>query len=118
MTTTIAPVEQHIHVDLDVDRERKFHYRSLGHDGHAVVLHRRDTVTFTCNGEFSIRFDGPTPFQEPVLYSRHCFITAHVRTDAPVGAYEYTVEIVKGDELVADPASRQIGERRPEIIIE
>jgi hypothetical protein len=55
MATTPASIGRHIHLDLDVDPERVFHYRSRGGDGHRVVSHRGDTVTFTCNDDFSVR---------------------------------------------------------------
>ncbi len=118
MNSTMAPAGRHVHVDFDVDREHLFHYRSQGGDGHRVALHRGDSITFTCNEEFSIHFDGPTPFEELALYSHHSFITAHVRPDALPGEYGYTVEVVKDDELVADPDTRQGTANRPAIVIE
>lgn len=118
MNTTIAPVDRHIHVDLDVDREHQFHYRSQGHDGHRVILHRGDSVTFTCADDFSVRFEGPSPFAEPVLYSRHSFLLAHVRTDAAFGSYRYVVEVVKEDGLVTDSGSAVVFGGLPEIVVE
>jgi len=112
MGTITTPAERHVHLDLDVDRERHFHYRSQGHDGHRVILHRGDSVTFTCGDEFSIRFDDLSPFEDPVLHSRHCFLTAHVKSDALPREYEYTVEVEKGDDVIVD------SDAGPEIVIE
>ena len=113
-----APAERHIHVDLDVDPEHNFHYRSRGADGHRVALHRADSITFTSTGDFSIWFTDRSPFESPVLHSRHSFITARVRDDVPFGAYAYTVEVVKDEQLYSDPQPGQPRQSRPEIIIE
>lgn len=118
MATTSASIGRHIHLDLDVDPERLFHYRSRGGDGHRVVLHRGDTVTFTCNDDFSVRFTGASPFTTSVLYARHLFITSRVRDDAMEGAYPYTVEVVRGEESVFDPVPGPPGAAPPEIIVE
>ena len=114
---SIASIARHIHLDLDVDPERVFHYRSLGGDGHRVVLHRGDTVTFTCKDDFSVRFTGASPFIASVLYARHLFITSRVRDDATAGAYPYTVEVVRGEQSVLDPVPGEPGGVTPEIII-
>lgn len=118
MNTTMAPAERHVHVDLDMDPEHQFHYRSQGRDGHRVVLHRGDSVTFTCAGEFSIWFANRSPFEATGLHSRHSFITTRVRADASYGAYAYTVEVMEGDELFTDPQAGPRGPASPEIIIE
>lgn len=118
MNTTTTPTERHVHVDLDMDWEYKFHYRTEGRDGHRVILHRGDTITFTCSDECSIRFVGPSPFRETILYSRHSFITAHVRPEAPDGFYEYTLEVVKDDEIFTDPEPGRSSGNNPGIIIE
>jgi len=118
MSTTSTPIGRHIHLDLDVDPERVFHYRSRGGDGHRVVLQRGDTVTFTCNDDFSVRFTGASPFTSSVLHARHLFITSRVRDDAPAGAYPYTVEVMRGEQSIADPVPSQPGAVPPEIIIE
>ena len=47
MNSTSAPAGRHVHLDFDVDREHRFHYRSAGRDGHRIVLHHGDTITFT-----------------------------------------------------------------------
>ena len=118
VATSLASIGRHIHLDLDVDAERVFHYRSRGADGHRVVLHRGDTVTFTCNDDFSVRFTGASPFTTSVLYARHLFITSRVRGDAVEGPYAYTVEVVRGEESVFDPVPGQPGAAPPVIIIE
>ncbi len=118
MSTTPASIGRHIHLDLDVDPERVFHYRSLGGDGHRVVLHRGDTVTFTCKDDFAVRFSGASPFTTSVLYARHLFITSRVRDDAMAGAYPYTVEVARGEESMFDPVPGQPGAAAPEIIVE
>lgn len=118
MNTTMAPPERHLHVDFDVDPERFFHYRSQGGDGHRLVLHRGDSITFTCAGDFSIWFAERSPFESPVLHSRHSFITTRVRQDAPRGAYAYTVEVTQGDQVLTDPPSGKPAHARPEILIE
>jgi hypothetical protein len=118
MNTAPAAAEQHVHVDLDLDPEHKFHYRSQGRDGHRVVLHHGDSVTFTGSGEFSIWFPDRSPFEAAGLHSRHSFITARVRANASCGAYAYTVEVMEGDRLFTDPQFGQDSRTRPEIIIE
>lgn len=115
---TMAPTERHIHVDLDVDREHHFHYRTQGREGRRVVLHRGDIVTFTCNDDFMIEFVGPSPFEEAVLHSRHACITAHVRPDAPCAPYHYAVEVERENELVTDPTSGVASETGPQIVVE
>jgi hypothetical protein len=118
MNTTMAPPGRHVHLDFDMDREHQFHYRSQGEDGHRVVLHRGDSITFTGAGDFSIWFAERSPFESPVLHSRHSFITTRVRQDAPRGTYAYTVEVMRDGQVFADPSSRLPGEGRPEILIE
>jgi len=57
----------------------EFHYRSRGRDGHRILLHRGDTITFTCGDEFSIRFVRSSPFEESMPQERKLLIAAHVR---------------------------------------
>lgn len=76
MSTTPASIGRHIHLDLDVDPERVFYYRSLGGDGHRVMLGRGDTVTFTCKQDFSVGSPvlRPSPhrcFMDDTSLSRH-----------------------------------------------
>ena len=118
MNTTMAPPERHVHLDFDMDRERRFHYRSQGEDGRCVVLHRGDSITFTGAGDFSIWFAERSPFESPILHSRHSFITARVRQDAPRGAYAYTVEVLQDEQMFTDPPTRHSDDARPEILIE
>ena len=118
MNTTMAPPERHLHLDFDMDREHRFHYRSRGEDGRRVVLHRGDSITLTGAGDFSIWFTGRSPFESPVLHSRHSFITTRVRPDAPSGVYAYTVEVMQDDQMFTDPPPGPPAGARPEIVIE
>ena len=61
MSQTVAPA-QHLHLDIELDPRKQFHYRIRGRDGHHVVLHRGDTITFTCDESLSIRFVKESPF--------------------------------------------------------
>jgi hypothetical protein len=118
MNTITAPAGRHVHVDLDVDRRQKFHYRSQGRDGRRLILHPGDMITFTCGDDFAIRFGAATPFAESVLYSRHQFIMCRVRDDAADGVYGYTVDVVKDEGLVTDPPGGSGSEQCPELLIE
>ena len=108
---------QHVHVDIELNPENQFHYRSRGLEARRIYLHRGDAVTFTCVDPFSIRFAGHSPFQETVLsshqegmvQSHEWFVTAHIRDDAPHGIFPYTVELKREVRVFQD---------HPEIVIE
>lgn len=117
MSQTMIPAEQHIHVDLDFDVQHKFHYRSRGRDGHRVVLHRGDAITFTCSDEFSIRFVASSPFEAPVPAEPRSLMVARVRHDAPYGVYEYILEVRKAGQLFTDPPAEAAREF-PQLTIE
>ncbi len=116
MNSTMIPTEQHVHLDLDLDVQHKFQYPSRGRDGHRAVLHQGDTITFTCGDEFSIRFVRSSPFEESMPHDRKLLIAAHVRHDAPVGVYEYVLEVMKDGQLFTDPKEGDI--LFPQIVVE
>lgn len=118
MNPTMILTEQHVHLDLDLDVEHQFHYRSRVRDGHRVVLHRGDAITFTCGDEFSIRFVGSSPFEEAVPGSHRLLLTFHVRSDAPYGAYRYVLELMKNGESFTDPGGGDAARDNPQILIE
>jgi len=109
MNSTAAPA-RHLHLDIELDRENRFHYHSQGRDGRRVSLHRGDHITFTCGEDFSIRFIKKSPFdqtrlhahEEAILRSHEAFITSRVRDDAPDGEYPYVVEVTRDQELLRD----------------
>lgn len=116
MNSTMIPTEQHAHLELDVDVQHKFHYRSRGRDGHRVVVHRGDTITFTCSDSFSIRFVRSSPFEESMPHERKSLVAAHVRGDAPYGVYEYVLQVMKDGQLFTDPKGGDT--LSPQIVIE
>ena len=107
MNPTMIPTEQHVHLDIDLDLHYKFHYRSRGRDGFQLVLHRGDTISFTCGEPFSLRFIRWSPFYEPISREHKLLIIGHVRREAPYGIYEYILEVMKDNQRFTDPANER-----------
>lgn len=111
MTPTLSAT-RHVHLDIELDPERQFHFRSRGQDGRRIALHRGDALTFTCSGPFSIGFAGPSPFSETaprshpetMLQSHEWFITAHVPESTPYTVFPYSVAVTAGDGTFEDHA--------------
>jgi len=117
MNPTMAPA-QHLHLDIELDRKHRFHYRSQGRDGRRMVLHRGDTITFTCEDDFSIRFVKKSPLEsarlqsheETILQSHESYLTASVRDDAPYGESSYVLKVKHGGGLFEDSGTIAIEE--------
>jgi hypothetical protein len=116
MNQIMIPTEQHVHVDLDLDAQQMLHYRSRGEDARRLVLHRGDTVTFSCSDLFSLRFIRWSPVEGLIPGDQRPLVTAKVKGDAAYGIYEYAVRILKQGQLFTDPVS----DRRdaPQLIIQ
>ena len=116
MNPIMIPTAQHVHVDLDLDTQQTFHYRSRGQDARRLVLHRSDSVTFTCSDTFSLRFIRWSPLEEPIPGDQRPFVTAKIRSDAAYGIYEYSVRILKQGQLFTDPGADR--KDAPQLIIQ
>ena len=57
-----------------------------------------------------------SPFEESMPQERKLLIAAHVRHDAPVGVYEYVLEVMKDGNLFTDPKEGDI--LFPQIVVE
>ena len=130
MNPTMHPVKttpQHVHLDIELDPQNRFHYHSQDREGHRLVLHRGDTLTLSHPDRFSIHFANRSPFDalnleshpETLLRSGESFITACVRNNADYVKYQYTVKVSRRDRTFEDtPQGVSILEDDPEILIE
>jgi len=109
MNSTMAPA-RHLHLDIELDRANQFHYHNHGQDGHRVILHRGDGITFTCCESFCVGFAGRSPLegqklasrQDSLVQSREWFVASRVRDDAPHGVYRYTVDVTRDGQVFQD----------------
>lgn len=112
----------HLHIELDPETE-VFQYRAIVNGEH-TVLHRNDWITFRGKHPFAIRFTLDSPFTPEDKKSFNAeqesdewILPAHVRVDAPLGNYPYTVEMSKLRRTFSDEHVQTV-QGDPEIIID